>query len=41
MQDIAEHLGLSRFAISRALNGGEGVSEETRLRVIEAAERLG
>ena len=41
MQMIAEHLGISRFAVSRALSGGEGVSAETRRRVIEAAERLG
>lgn len=41
MQTIAEHLGISRFAVSRALSGGEGVSAETRRRVIEAAERLG
>lgn len=41
MQVLADQLKLSRFAISRALSGGPGVSEETRRRVIEAAERLG
>lgn len=41
MQDIAERLGLSRFAVSRALSGGEGVGEETRRRVIETATALG
>jgi LacI family transcriptional regulator len=41
MQNIADQLGLSRFAVSRALNGGEGVSEDTRRRVIEVAEQLG
>jgi LacI family transcriptional regulator len=41
MQNIADQLGLSRFAVSRALNGGEGVSEDTRRRVLEVAERLG
>jgi LacI family transcriptional regulator len=41
MQNIADQLGLSRFAVSRALNGGEGVSEDTRRRVVEVAEQLG
>ena len=41
MQNIADQLGLSRFAVSRALNGGEGVSEETRRRVMEVADQLG
>lgn len=41
MQNIADQLGLSRFAVSRALNGGDGVSADTRRRVIEVAEQLG
>ena len=41
MQVIADHLGLSRFAVSRALSGGAGVSEETRRRVLDTAQRLG
>lgn len=38
---IAEETGLSKFAVSRALAGKEGVSDETRARVIAVAERLG
>jgi len=38
---IAEETGLSKFAVSRALSGKLGVSEETRARVIAVAERLG
>jgi LacI family transcriptional regulator len=38
---LAEETGLSKFAVSRALSGKSGVSEETRLRVVEAARRLG
>lgn len=38
---IARHTGLSKFAVSRALSGKDGVSEETRRRVQEAAASLG
>lgn len=38
---IAEATGLSKFAVSRALSGKVGVSEETRARVIAVADRLG
>lgn len=38
---IAEETGLSKFAVSRALSGKEGVSDDTRARVIATAERLG
>ena len=38
---IAEHTGLSKFAVSRALSGKDGVSEQTRRRVREAATELG
>ncbi len=41
MQDIAGELGLSRFTVARALNGGTGVSEETRKKVVSTAQRLG
>ncbi len=41
MQVIADQLGLSRFAVSRALNGGDGVSAETRRKIQETAARLG
>ncbi|MEX1119631.1 MAG: LacI family DNA-binding transcriptional regulator [Terrimicrobiaceae bacterium] len=38
---LAEVLGLSRWAVSRSLNGGAGVSAETAERVKEAARQLG
>ncbi len=38
---IATYTGLSKFAISRALSGKDGVSEETRQRVRDAANALG
>jgi len=41
LQVIATETGLSKFAVSRALAGKEGVSDYTRARVIAAAERLG
>ncbi len=41
LQLIADHLGVSKFAVSRALTGKSGVSAETRRSVIAAAEQLG
>ncbi len=41
LQVIADHLGLSKFAVSRALTGKSGVSAETRQSVIAAADQLG
>jgi DNA-binding LacI/PurR family transcriptional regulator len=38
---LAEHLGISRWTVSRVLNGHEGIREETRKRVLEAVEDLG
>jgi LacI family transcriptional regulator len=38
---IAARLGLSKFAVSRALSGKSGVSEATRTRVRETAAELG
>lgn len=38
---LAETLGLSRWTISRVLNGHPGVKEATRRRVVEAMARLG
>lgn len=38
---IAEETGLSKYAVSRALAGKSGVSDATRARVIQVAERLG
>ncbi|MGD1816289.1 MAG: LacI family DNA-binding transcriptional regulator [Pleomorphochaeta sp.] len=41
MQSIANELNISKNAVSLALNNKEGVSEETRLKVIEEAKRVG
>jgi len=38
---LAARLGLSKFAVSRALSGKSGVSEQTRRRVQELAAELG
>lgn len=38
---LARYLGISRWAVSRALNGQPGVSEETRARVKTAAAQAG
>ncbi len=40
LKDVATELGLSQTTVSRALNGFPEVSEATRLRVQETAERL-
>lgn len=41
MQDIANHLNISKNAVSLAINGKPGVSEETRNMVISVAKDLG
>ncbi len=38
---LAEHLNISIGTVSRALNGRPDVSDDTRRRVLEAADRLG
>lgn len=40
-QKVAERAGVSRSAVSRAFTDGASVSEETRLKVLKAAEELG
>jgi DNA-binding LacI/PurR family transcriptional regulator len=40
MQHIAEHLGISKNAVSLALNDKPGVSPELRERVLDAAQRF-
>ena len=40
INDIAKSLGLSRNTISRALNGSEGIADETRVRILEEPARL-
>jgi DNA-binding LacI/PurR family transcriptional regulator len=39
--DVAERVGVSRAAVSFAVNGRPGVGEETRARILRAAEELG
>jgi LacI family transcriptional regulator len=41
LQAIADHLGVSKFAVSRALTGKPGVSEDTRRSIVAAAEKFG
>jgi LacI family transcriptional regulator len=41
LQQIADELGVSKFAVSRALAGKDGVSEQTRSRVTDKAVQLG
>ncbi len=38
---LAAHVGVSRWTVSRVLNGHTGVREQTRQRVLAAVERLG
>jgi DNA-binding LacI/PurR family transcriptional regulator len=40
-QKVAERAGVSRSAVSRTFTDGASVSEETRLKVLKAAEELG
>lgn len=39
--DVARHAGVSKGAVSFALNGRAGVSDETRRRILDAAAELG
>ena len=41
MQDIADRLNISRNSVSQALSGKDGVSEETRRKIIKTAEEMG
>lgn len=41
MQQIADQVGVSKFAVSQALSGKNGVSEETRTKIIQTASALG
>jgi DNA-binding LacI/PurR family transcriptional regulator len=40
IDDVARHAGVSKGAVSLALNGRPGVSDATRLRIAEAADAL-
>lgn len=41
IKEIAKKLGISRFAVSRAINGETGVSAATRRMVVETAKEMG
>lgn len=41
MQDIADRLQISKNSVSQALSGKDGVSEETRRKVIQTAQEMG
>ncbi|MFC5528685.1 LacI family DNA-binding transcriptional regulator [Cohnella yongneupensis] len=41
MQQIAEQVGVSKFAVSQALSGKPGVAEDTRTRIVQTANELG
>ncbi|RED56282.1 LacI family DNA-binding transcriptional regulator [Cohnella lupini] len=41
MQQIADHVNVSKFAVSKALSGKSGVSPDTREKIIRAATQLG
>ena len=41
MADIASTLGVSIVSVSKALSGKDGVSEETRKKILDTAEQLG
>ncbi len=41
MQHIADRLNISKNSVSQALSGKDGVSEETRLKIIRTAEEMG
>ncbi|WP_127534581.1 LacI family DNA-binding transcriptional regulator [Paenibacillus kobensis] len=41
MQQIADHLGVSKYVVSKALSGKKGVSGATKERVIQVASQLG
>ncbi len=40
IKDISDELGVSYAIINRALNNKEGVSKETKLKILETADRL-
>jgi len=41
MQDVADAVGVSKQTVSAVINGKQGITDETRARVLEAVDRLG
>jgi DNA-binding LacI/PurR family transcriptional regulator len=41
MADVARQVGVSIMTVSRAVNGKDGISDETRLQVLEVIKTLG
>jgi LacI family transcriptional regulator len=41
MADVAEQAGVSKMTVSRVINGRAGISDDTRLRVLESIASLG
>lgn len=41
LADIAERVGVSNVAVSKALSGKPGVSDELRVRIKQVADRMG
>ena len=41
MQDVADTVGVSKQTVSAVINGKQGITDETRARVLEAVDRLG
>lgn len=41
MQDIADHLNISKVSVSKALNSKEGISNELRRTIINTAQEMG
>lgn len=41
MQQIADYAGVSKYAVSKALSGQPGVSDETREKIVKIATQLG
>ena len=41
MRDIAKAAGTSAVTVSKALAGQPGMSEETRIRIVQTAEKMG
>jgi LacI family transcriptional regulator len=41
MQHIADRLNISKNSVSQALSGKDGVSEETRMKILKTAEEMG